>query len=110
MRPWTCVQYGLFVAIAAVTALFVGRAEAQSISDEQMVSAAYPDALVQNFYSWAKPNQRLVKRFGFARADLGGTGTDDFIVAAYTNGLGGAIRVLRPSNGTAQVVDEPAGN
>ena len=48
-----------------------------------------------------------VQFFDFIAADLDSTGTADFLVAAYTNGFSGIVRVLRKQNGSATIAAEP---
>jgi hypothetical protein len=60
--------------------------------DDQLVTAAYPVSI----------DAGGDKLYDFARADLGRTGTADYIVAAYS-GEHGVVRVLRPT-GTGAVV------
>jgi hypothetical protein len=74
---------------------------------EQIVEQFYPQRLVDD-------SSARVQRGGpapfrakaFEVADLDGTGTANYIVAAYTNGFRAAIRVLKLQDGTAILVAE----
>ena len=75
-------------------------------SDEDIVRRAYPDALLQDFYRDAEPDEHAPIIYGFTRADLDGTGKQDYLVAAYSNVGHGTERVLRVVNGAPVVVAE----
>lgn len=75
---------------------------------EQIVEQFYPQQLIDD-------SNARVQRGGpapfraraFEVADLDGTGTANYIVAAYTNGFRAAIRVLKLRDSTAILVAEP---
>lgn len=87
--------------------LVCGTARAQSVpSDEDIVRRAYPDALLADFYEDADPADHAPLIYAFQRADLDGTGKADYLVAAYSNGGHGTVRVLRVVSGAPVVAAE----
>jgi len=91
--------------------LLTGTGFAQNSSvhtTEEIVEQFFPQSLVDD-------SEKRVKRGGpspfktstFRVADLDGIGTENYIVAAYTNGFSAAIRVLKLDNGNAMLVTEP---
>jgi hypothetical protein len=64
----------------------------------------YPQRLVDDFHTYA-PDQALTELYSFCRADLNGTGQADFLVAAYSNGRMGAVRVFKTQSSTMLVDD-----
>jgi len=76
---------------------------------EQIVEQFYPQVLsdeAQANFQHVDPAPFRAR--AFALADLDGIGTANYIVAAYTNGISGAIRVLRLQGSTATLVFEPS--
>lgn len=90
----------LSLALAAVS-------PAQTNSDEAIALQFYPDRLVQDFAKYAEPGSELVRRFSVLRADLDGTGIPNYLVAAYTNGGHGAVRVIRTTSEGSFLVADP---
>lgn len=94
--------------LAFLILLFLACAvDAQDESAAAIVGRFYPEQLVDLSARSATP---LDRRQCFAVYDTMPNGAPATIIAAYTNGVTGAIRVLRAiSSGTFQVVAEPAG-
>lgn len=67
---------------------------AQMSNDENIVATAFPPDL-------ATPGG--LRLYIYERADLDGVGSKDYVVAVYSNGFQGAVRVLRLAGG---VIDE----
>jgi len=82
--------------------------EPASLTTEEIVEQFFPQRLIDD-------SEKRVKRGGpspfrtstFRLADLDGIGSQNYIVAAYTNGFSAAVRVLKLENGTATLVTEP---
>jgi FG-GAP-like repeat len=87
--------------------LQLGAAGAAAQTDSQVVAMLFPQRLVeeseQDSQAGGPPPFRT---FRYAVADLDNDGSR-FIVAAYSNGFSGVVRVLRRVDGNARVVDEP---
>lgn len=83
-------------------------AQSRAETDEDIVRQFYPERLTeesnQDFYDGGPAP---FEAYDFAVADLDGTGSDDMIIATYTNGFTAAIRALRMQGGGASLVDEP---
>lgn len=83
-------------------------AEPLAQTDEQIVQQFFPQRLIdESGDDFAKGGPPPFQTFDFAAADLNGTGNADFIVAVYSNGFSGVIRVLQKQNDAFQLVDEP---
>ena len=98
-----------FVILALLIGLLVSTSSlTQEPSDEQIVRQFFPQRLlvesIEDFESGGPPP---FEAFDFAIADLEGSGVAEFIVAAYTNGFSGAVRVLRKRNNSVFLVAEP---
>lgn len=81
-------------------------ATAQS-SDQSIVDANYPAELIADFAKFATPQMTLDQSGNFVAGDLDGTGQTNYLVAGYTNGRKGAVRVIRKSGNNATVVAAP---
>jgi hypothetical protein len=91
--PWLALQ------------LCAGGAAAQT--DSQIVQRLFPQRLIDESERDYRAGGPLPYRtFSFVVADLDNDGSP-YIVAAFSNGLSGVVRVLRRVNGTARVVAEP---
>ncbi|HEY2094008.1 MAG TPA: VCBS repeat-containing protein [Thermoanaerobaculia bacterium] len=76
-----------------LSTLLIIRGASGATSDDQIVASFYPDSLLNDpGLKGAFPKEQL---HTFLRADLDGTGSGDYIVAAYYNGGHDALRVLR---------------
>ncbi len=83
-------------------------AQSRTQTDEDIVRQFYPEWLTEESNAdYYEGGPAPFQAYDFAVADLEGTGSDDVIVAAYTNGFSGAVRVLRKQGGGASLVDEP---
>lgn len=75
---------------------------------EQIVEQFFPPRLInESETDFQQGGPAPFRARAFELADLDGTGTANYIVAAYTNGFSAAIRVLRLQEGTAVLVSEP---
>ncbi|MDQ3279775.1 MAG: hypothetical protein M3Q69_00010 [Acidobacteriota bacterium] len=94
-----------FLQLAAVTALTfaAARTQAASAADDALAARFYPPGLVQEIDN----PEELLQSWDLTRADLSGTGSEDFLVVAYSNGLHDLVRVLQVQNGNAIVVADP---
>jgi len=82
-------------------------AAAQTAANDALVDSFYPSALVADFADFATPQMTLNRSASYVAADLDGSGRQDYLVAAYTNGRRGAVVVLKKSGSGATVVDAP---
>jgi hypothetical protein len=73
-------------------------AEAQTDTDKALVASLVPERL-------RTPNLPDLPRYVYKRADLDGSGRQDYIIAAY-DGVRSALRVIRPGAQKDLVVDE----
>lgn len=72
-------------------------------TDEQIAASFYPDGLQNDpGLRGAAPD---TKTYQFTRADLDGTGSPDYLVVAYYNGLHDTVRIIKTA-GVASVVGE----
>ena len=106
MAPYriTCRRPGWFVPWLL---LHLCAAGAAAQTDSQVVATFFPQRLIdesQKDYQAGGPLP--FETFSYVAADLADDGSR-FLIAAYSNGFSGVIRVLRRENGTARVVDEP---
>ena len=91
-------------AVAPAIAKFVKDVQ----SDDDLVLQFFPSRL-------AEKSARVEKRGGpaptqhysYLAADLDGSGTKAYLVASYTNGFTGAVRVLKKDGKSAQLVADP---
>jgi hypothetical protein len=75
---------------------------------EQTVEQFYPQRLSdESVADFQQGGPAPFRARAFELADLDGTGTANYIVAAYTNGFRAAIRVLKLQDSTAILVTEP---
>jgi hypothetical protein len=75
---------------------------------EQIAEQFFPQRLIDDSEARSQRGGPAPFRArAFKLADLDGTGTANYVVAAYTNGFLGAIRVLRLQDTTAIIVAEP---
>jgi len=108
-RSTTADRVGSIIAMLAMTILTLYPAVAQvSDSDQKIVDSFFPQKLIDDAArDEAAGGYPLVKFSAFATADLDRTGRQDFIVAAYSNGFLGAVRLLKRVPSGAVLVDEP---
>jgi hypothetical protein len=65
-------------------------------NDQEAVESLYPQSLLDDYYANVQENgAEPFRGVAYTPADLVGSGHADDVVAAYTNGFAGAIRVLR---------------
>ena len=84
-----------------------GRGSALAQTHEEIVEQFFPQRLIdESVQDSQKGGPEPFKTSNFVVADLNGDGST-FIIAAYSNGFSGVIRVLRKNNGTFSLVDEP---
>jgi hypothetical protein len=100
------VVLGGTVVVLSLSLLEVSQVLAAT--DADIVAQFFPQRLidesVQDFNAGGPP---LFQASNYTRADLNGIGITDFIVAAYSNGFSGDVRVLHTQGQSATLVDEP---
>jgi hypothetical protein len=97
----------LTMLVSLVFHLIPAGSQAQQ-TDEEIAKQFFPQRLIdESAQDFAQGGPEPTQFLDFKVADLNGVGTNDFIVAAYTNGFSGAIRVLRKQGNTASIVSEP---
>ena len=97
--------FGLRLALLFGVAL---SAMAQPISDAALVEQFFPQSLVEESAAdFARGGPEPSRFSDFVAADLNATGVPEFLVAAYTNGFGAVVRVLKKQGGSAALVAEP---
>jgi hypothetical protein len=75
---------------------------------EQIVEEFFPQELIDESQAdFKKGGPAPFRARAFALADLDGTGTANYIVAAYTNGFRARIRVLKLQGSTPTLIAEP---
>jgi hypothetical protein len=75
---------------------------------EQVVEEFFPQELIDESQAdFQQGGPAPFRARAFALADLDGTGMANYILAAYTNGVSAAIRVLRLQGSTATLAFEP---
>ena len=75
---------------------------------EQIVEQFFPQRLIDASEArFQRGGPAPFRARAFELADLDGTGTANYIVAAYTNGFSAAVRVLQLQNNGATLVFEP---
>jgi hypothetical protein len=103
-HPPACRRAGWLVPCILLQLCAVGAA---AQTDSQVVASVFPQRLIdesQRDYQAGGPLP--FQTFSYVAADLDHDGSN-YLVAAYSNGFSGAVRVLRRANGTARVVAEP---
>lgn len=86
----------------------ISRSNIPLSSDEDLVKQFFPQRLIdESAEDFANGGPAPFQAMAFAAADLNHTGTNEFIVAAYTNGFSAAILVLKRQGSSALVVAEP---
>jgi len=103
IAPWIV---GPIILIA-----FLPASKAQQDRDAEIVQQFFPQTLVTEWNSDFKPSADPPAQASdfdhltvFVRADLDGTGTADYLVAAYSNGVAAVVRVIKEG----AVVAEPS--
>jgi len=77
--------------------------------EDSVVNQFFPEWLITESNSdFARGGPEPFQAFAYADADLNGTGTADFIVAAYSNGFSGAVLVLERQGTSAVQVAAPS--
>ncbi len=75
---------------------------------KEIVEQFFPQRLIdESEEDFQNGGPRPFKASAFRLADLDGVGTQNYIVAAYTNGFSAAIRILLLQDGSATFVTEP---
>ncbi|MEA2329861.1 MAG: FG-GAP-like repeat [Thermoanaerobaculia bacterium] len=95
---------GLYVLFFAGLAAFAPVCLAQT--DEDLALKFFPKALDDDFIANHPPDVPVARLVTPLRVDLDGTGTEDYLAAAYSNGLGGCLRVIKGAGAAATVVAE----
>src|SRR5689334_5512365 len=90
-----------FLRIVLVSVIGLVPAISRAATDDQLVASMYPSSLLADPVLRSTPPTE--QTFFFTRADLDGTGANDYIVAQYYNGIHGDLRVLHVQNGAASV-------
>jgi hypothetical protein len=94
-----------FVFVAGASLFLLALAPAPSVqaaaTDEQIVASMYPDSLLHD--PALKGQTPDDKTYTFVRADLDASGSPDYLVAAYYNGLHDTVRIIR-----AKATEPPA--
>lgn len=94
------------VQVAAITFLtLMSSLSAFAVSDQELVDQFYPEQLTAQAAKFKK--RKLPRQSTFVLADLDNVGTQNYIVAAYSNSIAGDIRVLKKSGQTANLVSDP---
>jgi hypothetical protein len=76
-------------------------------TNDEIVQQFFPQRLIEaSEERFRKGGPEPFRTSEFVLADLNGDGST-FIIAAYSDGFSGVIRILRRQNGTAILVDEP---
>jgi hypothetical protein len=105
-RRWRPGTPTLMVAGAAL-ALHAGAPRAADVpSDEELVRDHYPSDLASESSQLAQAGGMARPGHAFVPATFPGVTSGD-LVAAYDNGFGGAVRVLRRNGQQVQIVDAP---
>ena len=77
--------------------------------EDSIVKQFFPQKLIaESNIDFAKGGPTPFQAFAYADADLNGTGTANFIVAAYSNGFCGAVLVLQKQGTSAAQVAAPS--
>jgi hypothetical protein len=94
-------HFAFFAIIAFATSAFAA-------SDQQIVDMQYPPALLTRCVS--RLADAAPARFSsYARADLDATGAENYIIAAYSNGYCGEVRVMKVADGVVTATfDSPS--
>jgi len=96
----------LTVLVGALCAIGIAMpAAAQSSADEAMVRNGYPGVLTADYLEIAEPGSIPPVMVDYKRADLDGTGATDYVVALYSNGRAGMIRVYKPAGSTSAIAE-----
>jgi hypothetical protein len=100
-----CTAICLFGLVAPVTTL----RSWQQIDPQQVVDQFYPQSLVDQAEPPGQGAIRAVRKSSYSVLDSTANGTPTRIVACYSNGTGGAIRVIqRDSAGQYAAIYEPS--
>jgi len=80
----------------------------QQVGDAALVQQFFPQDLIDEADAdFGIGGPAPFQATDFVAADLNGTGSADFLIAAYTNGFSAVVRVLRRQGTSAMVVAEP---
>jgi hypothetical protein len=106
LRPNWHPKMLILLAVAAPLALHGLAPRADELSDEELVREHYPSDLLGEIGQIAGSGGPAHRGQALVRGSFpGGTGGD--VVAAYTNGFGGAVRILRRDGQQVQIFDSP---
>ena len=107
MKKTPLTTFGVVLLLAGIWAS-VGLGQ-QGGPEDDLVRGFFPQWLRNEANGdFAQGGPPPFQAFAYADADLGGTGTADFIVAAYSNGFSGAVVVLRKQGNAAVQVAAPS--
>jgi len=96
------------VLVLAFSIAALASAGQTPLTVEEIVEQFFPQRLIDESEERVqRGGPRPFKASTFRLADLDGVGTQNYIVAAYTNGFSAAIRVLLLQDGSATFVTEP---
>lgn len=99
--PLTLVIIGILLAVLP--------SSSQQSDDAAIIEQFFPPSLAsQSEARFSRGGPRPTKHSDFVAADLDGTTNSDYLVAGYTNGFSGVVRVLRKQNNSATLVGESA--
>lgn len=87
----------LLLTLVCCSSLTGASLSAKKVDDEARVSLSFPQGLMDGRQLRFSPHERT---------DLEGSGTKNYIVAVYGNGIQGTVRVLRDNGDAMEVVDE----
>lgn len=90
--------------MSCLSLLFISSLSAQAASDQELVDQFYPERLALEA---KKIDPTMERESDFELADLDRSGSKNYIIAAYSNTLSGAVRVLKKQGTTAVLVAEP---
>jgi hypothetical protein len=109
MSAKTITNVIVHIALAFVAILAVAYPAMSQASDQDLVDQFYPPQLTADAAADFNNGGPEPSHFSdFIEADLNGTGRADFLIAAYTNGFSGVVRVLQKQGTSATLVAEPA--
>ena len=81
----------------------------ESLDVDALVAGFFPLELIsESDASYSQDGADPFRAFAYAYADLDGSGKAEYIVAAYTNGFSGAVRVIKRTGLSHQVIAAPS--
>ena len=91
-------------SLATLLFCFVLTAPAFAETDEQLAMRFYPQSLDEFFVQTHDPETPVVRRTTVLRVDLDGSGVEDYLAVAYSNGLAAEFVLIRGAGSEAAVV------